>query len=281
MPLENSCIAILALGNLGEAGVISANSLGNTGISKICVVADSAGKAWLSKSTLIDEKSALCFHNNTKIESVINRLSKDDNYVNFQSERFIRLMILKWILILDVFETHHNITSLLYSDLDVFWKKSPLQEIKTLDKSDKIFFIQDDSTLDGKREFFCPGIMIWKNSRESKIALNSIINFQDERNKNDDLLADDKALNLWLNFEGRVRMLERLPSKKYVIGHRFLWMIIGRKGFNLKKTICFHANYIKGKERKYIILKGASINYFSPLRLYFAIIYIMYRTFKL
>jgi len=280
MPLNSSCIALLVLGNLGEAGALSAKSLNATGIKKICVVADQNGKNWLSKSDLIDKKLELCFHENLEMQAVINNLSTNQNYVNFQSERFIRLMILKWILILDIYKKHPQITNCVYSDLDVIWKKSPIKEIEFLNKSKKCFLIQDDTTLDGKRQFFCPGIMIWKNTPNSNDALTSILEYQHERNKNGNLLADDKALNEWLKFDERILLLDKLPTQKYVIGHRFLWMIMNRKGFNFANVICFHGNYIIGKERKYAILKGASLNVNSVFRLYYALIYIKFKLFK-
>ena len=280
MTLNNSCIALLVLGNLGDAGALSAKSLKVTGIKKICVVADLSGKNWLSQSTSIGENFELCFHESLEINVVINKLSENQNYVNFQSERFIRLMILKWILILDIFKNHSLISNCVYTDLDVIWRNSPIEEIELLNNSVKSFLIQDDTTLDGAREFFCPGIMIWKNTPISNLILKSILEYQDQKNQNGNLLADDKALNQWLKFDNRVQLLDKLPNKKYVIGHRFLWMMTNSNGYNFKNVICFHGNYIIGKNRKYKILQGAALNTNSFLRFYYALIYIVFRIIK-
>ena len=188
-------------------------------------------------------------------------------------------MILKWLLLLDLFKNHSDINFSLYSDLDIIWRGSPIEEIKKISNSDKIFHIQEDSKFDGSNSFLCPGIMLWKKNAESIAVLNAIYKFQFERNLGNNLLADDKALNLWLKDQKKMNIYEKLPRNLYVIGHSFPWLMIGAKKFKLNKIICFHGNYIIGKEKKLRVLKAAMVNSKNPARYYFGMIGILEKLF--
>ena len=118
-----------------------------------------------------------------------------------------------------------------------------------------------------------------EKNAESIDVLNAIYKFQFEINLGNNLLADDKALNLWLKEQRKIDICEKLPRNLYVIGHSFSWLMIGVKKFKLNKIIYFHGNYIIGKEKKLRVLKAAMVNSKNPARYYFGMIGILEKLF--
>ena len=263
--------AILVLGNLGEPAAKSLSSLENMDSLSVCVLSDEVGKVWIKENSTDKIKSKLCFHSTKEIESIISNLDYDDNYVSFGSPRFFKLMILKWLLILDSFEMHENIHSCIYTDLDVYWRKSPREVIGKLFEKEISLLIQDDTTLDGSREFFCPGIMVWRNSKESQDIIKEVYEIQKKKIDSGQPFPDDKALNDWINQGKNRKKIKGLPKDLFIIGHRIIWLLIGIKGFSLKKTIAFHGNYSVGLKEKGILMEAASLPPLSFKRIYFLV----------
>jgi len=237
----------------------------------VCVLSDEVGKVWIKEKSTDKIKSKLCFHSTKEIEGIISNLDYDDNYVSFGSPRFFKLMILKWLLILDSFEMHENIHSCIYTDLDVYWRKSPREVIGKLFQKEISLLIQDDTTLDGSREFFCPGIMVWRNSKESRDIIKEVYEIQKKKIDSGQPFPDDKALNDWINQGENRKKIKGLPKDLFIIGHRIVWLLIGVKGFSLKKTIAFHGNYSVGLKEKGILMEAASLPPLSFKRIFFLV----------
>ena len=267
--------AILVLGNLGEPATISLSSLENIDSISVCVLSDDAGRAWIRQNSTDKIKSKLCFHSTKEIENIISNLDHDIDYVSFGNPRFFKLMILKWLLILDSFKMHKNIHSCIYTDLDVYWRKSPREVIGKLFEKEISLLIQDDSTLDGSRQFYCPGIMIWKNSTESKNIIKEVFEIQKKEIDSGVPFPDDKALNYWINQNENRKKIKGLPTDLFIIGHRILWLLIGIRGFSLKKTVAFHGNYSVGIKEKTKLMEAASLSHLSFKRIYFAVDFIL------
>lgn len=273
---SNYSICLLILGDLGNAGKCSLNSLVNIDASNICVITDAPGKVWLLDKIDSTLRSKLCFHSNKEIDAKINYLNifNESNYVGFGNERFFRLMILKWQLILDIFQKHNNEFAI-YSDLDVFWRKAPINTINKLMSSHYVAAIQDDFNEKLNKEYLCPGIMIWKNSQDAKKIVREIYEFQKIKIESNENFPDDKALNAWLSETKRYGEIMRLSATEFVIGHKFLRLMLNMSNLKVNQLVAFHANYAIGLEKKYIMLKAVSGN-LSLLRRLFSILYAIY-----
>ena len=265
-----SC-ALLVLGDLGEPAKISLSSIRNMQADSVCAVVDEKGKKWLIDNSSKEMRNRICFHNNSRIDSILNSLEQNNEYVAFGNPRFFKLMILKWLLILDIFEKH-RFPACIYTDLDVYWRKSAKPTYQSFMESQKIAFIQDDSSADGSREFFCPGIMIWKNDVRSKKAIKEIFEIQKSKIEAGDSFPDDKALNLWTQNTSNRNLIDFLPNKLYVIGHRIIWLMLGLKKFSLKNTVAFHGNYSIGLKQKTELMKAARVSHHSPMRIYHSLL---------
>ena len=272
-----SC-ALLVLGDLGEPAKISLSSIGNIQADSVCAIADDIGRKWLISNSSKEIINRICLHSNSKIESILKSLEQNNEYVAFGNPRFFKLMILKWLLILDIFEKH-NYHACIYTDLDVYWRKSAKPTYLKFMESEKISLIQNDSLIDGSREFFCPGIMFWKNDNRSLTAIKEIYEIQKSKIDAGESFPDDKALNLWIQIQTNRNLVDFLPSKLYVIGHRMMWLMLGIKKFSLKNTVAFHGNYSVGLKQKTELMKAARVSYYSPMRVYYFLLQLK-RKFK-
>ena len=259
-------IGVLVIGDLPEFSDLSLKSMANVGITRICFVADKNGSDWISRKSFELPTVLFCRHENLEINREVASLGDEGGYVEFGEKKFFLLMILKWLLILDMWQCHRNLEYSLFTDLDVAWRKNiELKDLREL-KGEKVLAIQDDSR--GKdRVFYCPGIMIWRKTPNSEKLIKNIYEYQRHEILLGQVLPDDKALNFYLNKESLHHLVTTLNRKKFVIGHRFPYLMAGVKGFRMRNVIAFHANYTKGSVVKKLYIKGALLNSKNPVRL--------------
>jgi hypothetical protein len=258
-------VGVLVIGQLPKFSEISFESLRNTGISKICFIADSEGKKWILDKGANPGNIRLCEHKNLRINAEIGKLGKSSMYVNFGEKKFYMLMILKWLLILDMWNQHRDMKVVLFSDLDVYWKRAPKIEEIFPSESDAFLAIQDDSRGDS-RKYYCPGIMFWRRSQDSKKTIENIFRFQRSEILKGRIIADDKALNMYLKEKNLYRRIIALESTEFIIGHRFPYLMLGIKGYRFRKFNAFHANYTKGEKNKLKYLQIVSKKTFNLQR---------------
>lgn len=272
----NYRIGILVIGELPFFSLLSLQSMAKVGFGNVCYVSDQKGDEWLRTSASEVKGIHFCKHENSKILDEISRLGLEGGYVSFGNSKFFLLMILKWLLIIDMMAVHATSKYVLYSDLDVIWRQRPSADDIFMSRSEATLAIQDDSTFDG-RTYFCPGIMFWRNSGESKELIKAIFEFQKKEIENGTDMPDDKALNYVIQSEDLFQKVIPLDKKTFIIGHRFPYLMGGINGFRLRKFVAFHANYVSGSQLKYRYMRGALNRPFNPLRIFYLINFICHR----
>jgi len=243
-------LSLLVVGDLGPVGLQSLSSMAVLDLDKICVISDDLGETWLVENVPDIHKDKLCFHSNPDISAVLQRFENNTYYAGFGTNKFIEIMILKWLLLLDIFRNHSGIEFIVYSDLDVMWVISPAEEITAFLKSAKMFAIQEDFNNKTGRIFFCPGIMLWRNTLESQEVLNMLVEIHKASSSSGKPMPDDKVLNGLIVSEDMFNIVYVLPRHKFVIGHRIIDLVAQFNGFKLENTICYHANYSTSEKVK-------------------------------
>ena len=266
-------VSILIIGDLDEFASLSIETFRNLNSSRVCYVADELGELWLDRHRLKLNNITFCRHQSNEIVFEILSLGNESKYESFGSQKFFTLMILKWLLILDIWNTHTTLEYVLFSDLDIVWRKSPrIDDI--FKNSRQILAIQDDSTSEG-RTFYCPGIMIWKKTNQSQFMIKEIYDFQKDEISRGNIIADDKALNAFILKNQIEDLVGVLDKKLFVIGHRFPYLLSGVKEFSLRNYYAFHANYVSGGKLKLIYLRAVLVKPYNPIRYCYVLWYVL------
>jgi len=219
-------VGVLVIGKLPNFSSLSLKSISDIGTRRVCYIADENGTNWIENQGLHFPKLQLCRHNSSRIALEIKSLGDEGSYVEFGQKKFFLLMILKWLLILDMWKQHEELNFVLFSDLDVAWRKNiNLKHLSTLDEA-RVLAIQDDSP-DKNRIYYCPGIMLWKKSPISEKLIRDVYDYQRSEILQGNVFPDDKALNLYLNKESLHHLVTSLDSTEFVIGHRFPFLMAG------------------------------------------------------
>lgn len=256
----NFAVALLIFGRLSESAAISLKSIVNLYANTICILADTSGESWIRQYEKVYNLPTICVHKPEEVDlqSLGLDLREANEYSEFGNERFIKLTTFKWYLLSDILIQHSELNGALFSDLDVLWRKFPEElDIFAEDKSG-LAFIQDDSPLKSKKKHFCTGVMYWKNSGISKGILNELFTAQKQNIQKGNLIPDEPTFNNWyINSESNEGIVS-FPEKEVVIGHRFLNLCTNHNSFNYKSFSCFHANYVVGERRKFLLLDTLS-----------------------
>lgn len=154
----------------------------------------------------------MCRHFNAEIDTEVTGLGPEGDYVEFGEKKFFLLMILKWLLIKDMWQSHSELDFVIFSDLDVAWRSTPNLRKIFEDSSKALLAIQDDSRNSNDR-FFCPSIMVWRKSSRTIVILDEIYQFQKSRIDEGEWLPDDKALNFYLKQNGLYELVIPLPDE--------------------------------------------------------------------
>jgi hypothetical protein len=237
------CLSLLVVGDLGPVGLQSLSSMAVLDLHKICVISDDLGEAWLVQNVPDIHKEKLCFHSNPDISTILQRFENNTYYAGFGTNKFIEIMVLKWLLLLDIFRKHPLFQFVIYSDLDVIWATSPTEEVQVFLNSAKPFAIQEDFNNKTGRIFYCPGIMFWRNSTVSRDILKELVGIHNNSSSIGTPMPDDKVLNGLIVSKNLFLNLHVLPRNQFVIGHRIIDLVAQIRGFKLEDIICYHANY--------------------------------------
>ena len=268
---EKVRFCLLVFGNMGAPGIISFKSILEVNRARVCVLANISGRNWIeSILESVDGKSRICFHEPDSDMKM--KLLNSKSYSEFGSKNFAEITFLKWDLLLQTLnENDQNI--IVFSDLDVYWKRDPSYELKSLLVGSKNAAIQQDFNKLGSK--FCTGIMAWKNTILSKKLISEIRQFNLEILVKNPSLTDENALNSWYKRSKSKDYFIFLPTEKFIIGHRIIHLILGISGFNLKKFVAFHANYCIGEVNKSIMLDIASLEKTNILKVFTSFVAIL------
>jgi hypothetical protein len=252
-------IAILVIGNLGETGKISIKSLMKLEPERVCVVSNNSGKNWLNSLNLLNNE-LLCFHRiKESCVDINNVILSLEHYSSYRTLNFDLLTSLKWHLILEVITEHADTHRVLYSDLDIYWRARPSEEI-IYDLSDNIWVQYTPSNL--RKNWFCTGIMSWSNSANTKVALNKLIYNQNYSFNSGNPANDEVTFNQ--SYDTLPIEIKKMPTKEYLIGKEFNKIFIAHFIY-FPNLVCFHANYIIGNDLKAKILRIVKIRLSSKI----------------
>jgi len=150
---NHETFGLLVIGELGEFANKSLQSMLKSGVKRFCYLSDSVGDKWIRAQLADTNGIQICRHSNAEIDSQVTGLGPEGDYVEFGEKKFFLLMILKWLLIKDMWRFHSELDFVIFSDLDVAWKRTPsLRKIFT-DDSKAFLAIQDDSRNSDDRFF--------------------------------------------------------------------------------------------------------------------------------
>ena len=250
-------VALLIFGRLSESAAISLKSIVNLYANKICILADTSGESWIRQYEKVYNLPTICVHKPEEVDlqSLGLDLREANKYSEFGNERFIKLTTFKWYLLSDILIQHSELNGALFSDLDVLWRKFPEELDFFAEDKNGLALIQDDSPLKSKKKHFCTGVMYWKNSGISKGILNELFTAQKQNIQKGNLIPDEPTFNNWYISSESNEGIVSFPEKEVVIGHRFLNLCTNYNSFNYKNFSCFHANYVVGEARKFLLLK--------------------------
>ena len=244
-------VCLLAFGNLGASAITSLNSIYDKFENeRFCISSDEAGKEWILANTPDEKLASLCFHDpeNFALNSLGLNLSGSEKYSEFGKERFIKLTTFKWHLIGDSLKIHRDSPGVLFTDLDVIWFQSPLEQ--ELSGSDSRIFVQDDTPKNHQFIHLCSGVMYFPNNSYSIELLSKLFSEQFNANANGNLIPDEPILNRWfLDSNQDSTKLSVLDREKFIIGHRYFYFLLERRA-RRQKAVCFHLNYVVGEDRK-------------------------------
>lgn len=256
----------VAIGNLGEAGEISLKSILRIPNSKIVAFVDTEGKRWICELLIrnqISYEKIYFIEISDDDEKVLNLLDNSIEYRPFGNPKFFRLMYFKWIVLQEALGRFSKEPFIIFTDLDVYWARSPESSLSEFMDSDAYFAVQQDIGPKQDSVFLCPGIMVWKSNPNSKLVLESIRAEHELALKSNPLMPDDKFLNSWASENRNRKQVHKLNQFDYVIGHRLIYLLGNLQGFRLGDFVAFHANYTIGVAKKVRLLKFARTNKYN------------------
>lgn len=252
--MSTTNFAALIIGNLGKSGELSLKSMLELNPNRVCYLSDEVGQKWVNsvvRRYKLNE-NLLCKH--TIKQNIYSEL-KINNQINqhreFGQESFIRLTILKWLLISQTLNKHKGEKFVVFSDLDVIWFRLP--KFNTIKQN--TIYIQNDFRPKSNKRYYCTGIMIWPQTTQVRYELKNLFAFQKSLILLGELIPDETAFNLHINQKSFKSKVAALDKNEYVIGHKIRKILI-ENNKSLHKIQAYHANYFIGDKQKTIVMKS-------------------------
>lgn len=240
-------VCILVIGDLGKTGSLSLNTLVNIDLNRLCVLANESGKRWLHENIPSELKSKLCFHDEPLEEFEFKHVVLKENYSEYRSMDFRILTLLKWDLLRSSMRIHPGTEMLFFTDLDVYWFRDPKPLMKSISETEHNLYIQDDSSK-SRPLWCCTGVMFWKNNSYSQVKLEELHSLHRHQIEAGHLQDDEDTFNQFITSSTKEISFSRLSQNEFVVGRNFGKIILNRS--LRERTICFHANYLTGLDRK-------------------------------
>ena len=253
-------LCLLVIGDLGETGRISLQSLSNLETTKVCVAANPSGIEWLKKNSPSDLVGKLCLHDEILANFEYTQFNLKSVYSEYRSMDFRILTLLKWDLLAESMRIHTDVKTVLFSDLDIYWFRDPFETIESLTNSNTNLFVQDDASKK-RPTWCCTGVMFWKKNEQSLHSIAALRNLQKERIEAGKPQDDEDTFNQLIHLENSSLDFDRLNQTEFIVGRNFKKMLIS-SDFRARK-ICFHANYLTGLSRKQKLLTAVDRYYIN------------------
>lgn len=178
------------------------------------------------------------------------------DYQTFAEDSFYEIVQYKWSLLKEMLSKDYS--TVIYSDTDVFWNKSPVAEIEKTFDSQKKINVQIQSFTDSLNQpRLCMGFVAFRNTLETKIFIDMCM----KRHRSDALVMekvgdDDVVTRLYVELE-RPNWIAELPQTTFPVGR--MLKLFARFSFypGLASPIpfIFHANYVIGLKNKILLIK--------------------------
>jgi len=182
--------------------------------------------------------------------------SEGSSYRDFADEGFYQIVQLKWQLLLKVLDK--DVSSVIYSDTDVFWNKSPLEGISSAFDKRKNVEIQIQSFTENSGEpRLCMGFVAIRNSDEAKAILMACKNLHLEMVAENSKCGDDDVMTHYFRGSNFTNSILELPQMYFPVGIQ-LNLFRGRDSFpglRLTDPYIFHANYVTGLRNKRLLMR--------------------------
>jgi len=250
----------VAIGDLGAVGRTSLRSILDIPKSHVVVFVDVAGEKWIrefSTSEHYDLSRINFLRISLEDQDLLNKLDCSIEYRSFGNPKFFRLMYFKWIVIKEAMKLFETSPTVIFTDLDVYWARNPVNSLVLFRKSEALFTVQQDVKNKKGDIFLCPGIMAWKTNSKAAEVLEAIRKSHEVMLRTNPIMPDDKALNIWASNPINSKLFSTLDRRKYVIGHRLTYLLLGIGGYGLNKMVAYHANYAVGILDKTRLLRFA------------------------
>jgi hypothetical protein len=259
---------------MGKSGDISIQSILVLQPFRVCCLVDPAGEKWLLEQLCKQDLQRVCIHRiSSRYLSELEIAHKTPTHQSFGSETFVRLTPLKWIAISEVMTLHEDFDVALFSDLDVYWRNIDFD--LDIDKEYPLIFAQNDSWQSSGSVHYCTGIMFWLRNEQSLAIAKELYEFQSKMITSNELIPDEPAFNKFFSSNLRSHMVKYLDKSNYIIGHRSLMILLTRKS-KVIKARAFHANYILGDIRKWIVLLSIRSKLNGTWIWFFGLTFILY-----
>ena len=178
-------------------------------------------------------------------------------YVDFSQEQFYQLVQYKWVLL--EYATTSDFTTIIFSDFDVYWNRSPIAAINTVFSENPEVLVQIKTyTSSPDKEELCMGFVAFKNGSEFKNLVTSLAAIHRVSLLHKAFIGDDNVISDYyrenVSFRGQVRLL---PQSTFPTGN--LINAYARKdcfpGLVPYEPFIFHANFVIGSSKKIKLLK--------------------------
>lgn len=255
----NGAVCLLVIGELGEAGRVSLQSIQNLNPNRICIAANSAGSVWIRESIPLTLAERMCFHSDVTDNFEFKEFQLKSEYSEYRSQDFRILTLLKWDLLIESMKAHPEARTVLFSDLDVYWVRDPQEVASQLIESKSLLYVQDDSSK-ARPSWCCTGVMFWRNATESIVQIEKARGQHKHEIEIGKFQDDEDTFNQIISAPYSTLRFERLSQEEFLVGRNFGKVILA-SGIK-SKIFCFHANYLTGLDRKFKSL-DAMVKFFE------------------
>ena len=246
--MKNVAICLLVVNKIVELPSIAINSIQETSHAPIYV-------GYLKEEDLgeLKNRENLNFVN---LNDYWEEKLGDSDYQEFNSESFLKLVVLKWALLLKLLSMQYQLV--IYSDLDVIWSSDVAHDLlqSHLKQRNIKIMIQSmtETMLDPK---LCMGIVsIWN----CETTFDFIKECQQRHQKLTDegrYIGDDDVITSLYHELDFPNWIAELPQSTYPVG-KFANLYARREifpGLRQKTPMIFHANYVVGLRNKRLLLR--------------------------
>jgi hypothetical protein len=249
--LDKTLICLLVINKIQEMPHLSLNSILKSTSENILV-----GYIRESDVSELSRDSRISYVDISSMASIEGALNSS-RYVDFSQEQFYQLVQYKWVLL--EYAATLDFTTIIFSDFDVYWNRSPIAAMNTVFSENPQVIVQIQTyTSSPDKEELCMGFVAFKNGSEFKNLVTSLAEIHRVSLMHKAFTGDDNVISDYYreneSFRGQVRLL---PQSTFPTGN--LINAYAKKnyfpGLVPYEPFIFHANFVVGSSKKIKLLK--------------------------